>query len=126
MSPRTQAIALFSLLLALCGFAGTAKGTSVPPKYREYRSRPDLLPPGIRILKRTRRTSPGYIFIAPKKEVAQGGPLILDNRGQVVWFLPIETRGITDFRVQRYLGRPVLTWWRSRSEDGGREDALGP
>jgi hypothetical protein len=118
MSPRTQAIALFSLLLALCGFAGTAKSTSVPPKYREYRSRPDLLPPGIRILKRTRRTSPGYIFIAPKKEVAQGGPLILDNRGQVVWFLPIETRGITDFRVQRYLGRAVLTWWRSRAEDG--------
>jgi hypothetical protein len=114
----TIAIACFSLLLALCGFAGAAKRTSVPPKYREYRSRPDLKPPGIRILKRSRRTTPGYIFIAPKKEVAQGGPLILDNRGQVVWFLPIVSRGITDFRVQDYRGRPVLTWWRSRSEDG--------
>jgi arylsulfotransferase ASST len=118
MPLRGPTISLFGILLALCGFAGAAKSTSVPPKYREYRSRPDLKPPGIRILKRSSRTNPGYIFIAPKKEVAQGGPLILDNRGQVVWFLPIESPGITDFRVQRYLDRPVLTWWRGRSEDG--------
>jgi hypothetical protein len=122
VSPRTLTALWVSALLALCVGAASARSAAVPPKFREYRSRPDLKPPGIRILKRTRRATPGYIFIAPKKEAEQGGPLILDNRGQVVWFLPIETRGITDFRVQRYLGKPVLTWWRSRSEDG---DDLG-
>ena len=44
--------------------------------------------------------------------VAQAGPMIMDNRGQVVWFKPLDTRGVTDFRVQRYRGKPVLTWWR--------------
>ena len=73
--------------------------------------RPDLKPPPVKILKRTRHTTPGYIFIAPKKKVVQAGPLILDNRGRVVWFLPLDTHGVTDFRVQRYRGRPVLTWW---------------
>jgi hypothetical protein len=40
--------------------------------------------------------------------------MILDNRGRLVWFRPLDTRGVTDFRVQRYRGRPVLTWWRAR------------
>jgi hypothetical protein len=44
--------------------------------------------------------------------------LILDNRGQAVWFLPLASPSVTDFRLQHYRGRPVLTWWRGRSEDG--------
>ena len=89
------------------------------PVHQRFHSRPDLKPPPVRILKRTRLASPGYVFIAPKKEVEQTGPLMLDNRGQVVWFLPQNTRGVTDFRVQRYRGRPVLTWWNSLADDGG-------
>jgi hypothetical protein len=65
-----------------------------------------------------RGTSPGYVFLAPKREVAQAGPLILDDEGEVVWFRPLDTRGVTDFRAQRYDGRPVLTWWRGQSEQG--------
>ena len=65
-----------------------------------------------------RGTAPGYVFLAPKREVAQAGPLILDDQGDVVWFRPLDTHGVTDFRVQRYGGRPVLTWWRGRSEQG--------
>jgi len=53
--------------------------------------------------------------------VAQAGPLILDNRGHVVWFRPLDTRGVTDFRVQRYRGKPVLTWWRGRPTNGKGE-----
>ena len=86
---------------------------------RRYESRPDLKPPTVEILKRTKRTAPGYIFIAPKKEVVQAGPLILDNRGRVVWFLPLDTHGVTDFRAQRYRGQPVLTWWHGRPDNGG-------
>ena len=40
--------------------------------------------------------------------------MILDERGRLVWFRPLNTRGVSDFRVQHYRGRPVLTWWRAR------------
>jgi hypothetical protein len=64
------------------------------------------------------KTASGYIFIAPKKDVLQAGPMILDNLGHVVWFEPLNTHAVTDFRVQRYHGRPVLTWWHGRPDDG--------
>jgi hypothetical protein len=107
-----------ALVVALSAGAGASKTAALQPRYLHYQSRPDLKPPPVEVTRRTRRTSPGYIFIAPKKKVAQTGPLIVDNYGNVVWFLPVETRGVTDFRVQRYRGRRVLTWWRSRSDDG--------
>ena len=90
---------------------------------RKYVSRPDLKPPRIKVFKRSQLASPGYIFIAPKKKVAQGGPLILDDQGRTVWFLPVDERGVTDFKVQRYRRKPVLTWWRGKSADDKR---LGP
>jgi len=93
---------------------------AAPAPYRHFHSRPDLKPPRITLLERSRLASPGYIFIAPKKNVAQGGPLIVDNRGRAVWFLPVDRHGVTDFRVQHYRGRPVLTWWRGKSADGRR------
>jgi hypothetical protein len=109
-------------IAGLCGLAlvpASATAASLAP-YRHFVSRPDLKPPRVKLLTRTRFASPGYVFIAPKKKVEQGGPLILDNRGRVVWFLPVDRRGVTDFRAQRYRGRPVLTWWRGKSADGKR------
>jgi hypothetical protein len=108
-----------ALLLALCFCAGSVGAAQ--PRFRAYKSRPDLKPPPVKIFKRTRHVSPGYVFIAPKKKVEQAGPLILDNRGQVVWFLPVDARGVTDFRAQTYRGEPVLTWWRGRSADRRRK-----
>ena len=115
---RLLPVIAMGILVALVGGADSSQGAPSQRPYQHFRSRPDLRPPPIRILKRTRTASSGYVFIAPKKDVAQSGPLILDNWGNVVWFLPVETKGVTDFRLQRYHGRPVLTWWRSRSEDG--------
>jgi hypothetical protein len=39
--------------------------------------------------------------------------MIVDEDGQVVWFRPLqrEERDVMDFKVQRYKGEPVLTWW---------------
>ena len=46
--------------------------------------------------------------------------MIMDNRGELVWFHPLKfTKGVTDFRVQRYRGKPVLTWWRGRLSNVG-------
>ena len=83
-----------------------------------FRSRPDLSPPAVEVSKKARATAPGYIFLAPQKgEVGQGGTLIVDNEGQVVWFRPLqETYGrAMDFKAQTYRGRPVLTWMETES-----------
>jgi hypothetical protein len=109
----------FVALCALAFVPSSAQAGAHAP-YRHFVSRPDLKPPRIKLLTRTRYASPGYIFIAPKKKVEQGGPLILDNRGRVIWFMPVDRRGVTDFRVQRYRRKPVLTWWRGKSADDKR------
>ncbi len=62
--------------------------------------------------------APGYVFLAPKKRVAQAGPMIIDDSGELVWFHPLDTHGVTDFRAQTYDGRPVLTWWRGKAVKG--------
>jgi hypothetical protein len=54
-----------------------------------FRSRPDLSPPVVEVTKQTPDTAPGYILVAPEEGGAgQGGSLIVDDRGQVVWFRP--------------------------------------
>jgi len=108
------------VLLSVASVAGSAEAPAAFAPYRHFHSRPDLKPPNIKLFERSRFASPGYLFIAPKKHVEQGGPLILDDRGRVAWFLPVDRRGVTDFRVQRYRGKPVLTWWRGKSDDGRR------
>jgi hypothetical protein len=95
---------------------------AAPLPSRTYHSRPDLKPPLVRIRTAAHGTAPGYLFIAPKMVVAQAGPMIMDNRGEVVWFKPLNTRGVTDFRVQHYLGKPVLTWWRGHVSNVGVGD----
>jgi hypothetical protein len=74
-----------------------------------FRSRPDLAPAAAEVTGKGSGTAPGYVFVALKEGVGEHGPMVLDDRGQLVWF----ERYITarDFKVQRYRGRPVLTWW---------------
>ena len=115
---------LAALALALLGAgchedeAAAPEAAEPPPPTQHFRSRPDLRPPVVRIATPARDTAPGYVFLAPKRRVAQAGPMILDDAGQLVWFHPLDTEGVTDFRAQRYDGRPVLTWWRGKSELG--------
>ncbi len=76
------------------------------------RSRPDLTPAAVRITKRG-RTAPGDIFVAPQTGPVQNGPMLLDPGGGLIWFKPLPRRDTaTDFRVQSYGGKPVLTWWQ--------------
>jgi hypothetical protein len=116
-----------SLLKALTGQKGVApKGAVV-----RYRSRPDLRPPEIQVFKRGAGTAEGLIFIAPKKVFGakpraglQSGPLIIDGTGEPVWFAPNDRGNVTDFRVQQYQGRPVLTWWQGRAVLGTGEGVV--
>jgi hypothetical protein len=88
---------------------GHSSAPAGPNEVRTFRSRPDLSPPGVQITEQAHDTAPGYIFVAAKKGAGQDGPMILDNLGRVVWFS--KDRYATDFKVQRYRGEPVLTWW---------------
>ncbi len=39
--------------------------------------------------------------------------MILDQNGGLVWFKALPSRtSATNFMVQEYLGKPVLTWWQ--------------
>jgi hypothetical protein len=86
---------------------------------QRFRSRPDLKPPVITMTTRSHRVSPGYVFLAPKRGAGQDGPMIVDDRGELVWARKAP-RGeqAMDFRVQRYRGRPVLTWWEGETSVG--------
>jgi hypothetical protein len=78
-----------------------------------FRSRPDLSPPVVEVAKKAHDTAPGYIFVAPEEGVAsQGGSMIVDDRGEVVWFRPLQGRygRAHDLKVQSYRGKSVLTW----------------
>jgi hypothetical protein len=83
-----------------------------------FRSRPDLHPPVIEVIKQARDTAPGYIFIAPKNGPGEAGPgqdgcVILDDAGQPVWLRLLQNEGmdVMAFRAQKYKGETVLTWW---------------
>jgi hypothetical protein len=78
-----------------------------------FRSRPDLSPPAVDVTMQAHDTAAGYIFITPGQGGAgQGGSMILNNSGQVVWFRPLQgTHGrAMNLKAQTYRGRPVLTW----------------
>ena len=96
-------------------------------KAHSFFSRPDLKPPVTEVLKKTPGIDPGYVFVTPVPgqlvdelpDGVQAGPLMIDNDGEPVWFHPTSTMGLgkltdlaADFRVQRYQGKPVLTYWR--------------
>jgi len=74
-------------------------------------SRPDLKPPIVSVVTRAPQVAPGFLFVAPKKGAIQKGPEIVRDDGEPVWFRPVPAQA-TDFRVQRYRGKPVLTWWQ--------------
>jgi hypothetical protein len=78
-----------------------------------FHSRPDLQPPVVTVTAQSPALAPGDLFVAPYTGPGQAGPMILDSSGGLIWFkaLPRYTSA-TDFRVQQYLGKPVLTWWQ--------------
>ena len=80
---------------------------------RAFRSRPDLNPPAVEVTAQAHNTTAGYIFVAPQEGGAgQGGSMIVDDSGEVVWFRPLQGRygRAHDLKVQSYRGKSVLTW----------------
>jgi hypothetical protein len=89
--------------------------TQARARAQHFRSQPNLRPPVVDVKLDRGPPRPGYLFMSPYS-AGQPGPMILNDRGQVVWFHPVDggRRAATkasDLQVQRYRGRPVLTWW---------------
>lgn len=104
--------------------ADTKRGDS--KQLLSLRTRPDLLPPIPQILQPPTGALPGKTFLAPKLGRGQGGQMILDEQGRMVFFSPTPNRQTSaDFRVQSYRGQPVLTFWQGASSRGeGHGDAF--
>ena len=99
-----------------------------PAKLQHFISRPNLAPPKITILKRTSAASNDDIFLTPLPSptvhpesnnaitihpVGPCGPMIIDSRGNLVWFDQLTPpQCAINFRQQRFGGRNVITWWQ--------------
>lgn len=89
------------------------------PHVWSFVSEPNLHPMKISVKKYEPGTSPGLLFVAPyafsdDAIYGQPGALILDKKGNPFWFRPLKSPNLmnTDFRVQEFEGKPVLTFWQ--------------
>jgi hypothetical protein len=87
-----------------------------PHEVQHYASAPALTPSAVRVTTSARPgASPGYLFLAPYQGDGSAGPMIVDQRGGLVWFQPLPAgEQAANFDVQQLDGRPVLTWWEGR------------
>ena len=103
------AAALLASLLPV-GFASATAAASAP-----------TAPPPLSILTSNGDIGRGDLFITPTGDTSTyaNGPEIVDPKGDVVWFHAIpQSLTASDFRVQRYDGQPVLTWWQGTGFGG--------
>lgn len=96
-----------------------ATRSPVPPMPPKWRTRPDLRIPSLTVAHIEEGVSTDPIFIAPyNAPYGQAGAVIADNSGQPIWENPLAGKVTTNFRVQRFRGDPVLTWWEGSIELG--------
>lgn len=98
--------------------AATASRTATAPSATgPYPSDPSLDPPSITVNLSASGGAPGDALLAPSNTVAtslQRGPMIVDQKGQLVWFDPVTVAAETAraLRVQSWNAKRVLTFWQ--------------
>lgn len=110
---RATGVGALALGAAACGSSpirtgGHAAASPVTGASPRFLSRPDLNPPTVTVTTTSPDLAPGLIL------VASGGPLLLDNAGQPVWYQPVKGMATTDLRAQVYRGHPILSWWQGQ------------
>ena len=88
---------------------------------QHYSTAPTLTPSTLTITTHAKPSaSPGYLFLAPYQGVGTPGEMITEQNGNLVWFHPLPAgEESTNFQVQHYEGKPVLTWWQGRILEAG-------
>jgi len=100
----------------LAGRPSVGAAASAPAGGR-FATEPAWSPPPVLVAAPAAGTAAGFVFVAPisfsSTTIPTGayGPLILDDDGELVWFLPLSTVVAQNFRVQKYHGEDVLTWY---------------
>ena len=103
----------------LGGAGGPQSAHAAAAATPQWRSRPDLRVPSLQVVRCEAGVSPDPIFLAPyNSPVGQAGAVIARNDGEAIWERPLDGLQMTDFRVQLYESRPVLTWWEGKIELG--------
>lgn len=111
----SQPICLACTVIALIGVVFTFIATNASA------ASSNTGPPPVTILTPGAHLGNGYVFVTPTGDTTQyaNGPEILDAQGNVVWFHAIPKNQVAaDFRVQRYNGNQVLTWWQGTGFGG--------
>jgi arylsulfotransferase ASST len=95
----------------------------VAPRVRgdvqRFQSAPQLFAPALTVSKLPRGAAPGDLFVGPQAGPVQRGPEIFGPYGGLIWFKSVPNgQSATDFRVQTYRGKPVLTWWQGTVNGG--------
>ncbi len=87
-----------------------------PKAIQHYVSAPSLTPSTVTLTTPAQPGSaPGDLFLAPYQGLGTPGEMIAAQNGELIWFRPLpEGVSSTNFRVQEYEGKPVLTWWQGR------------
>jgi hypothetical protein len=112
LGAATVALGVIPATLAAAGPAGaaTAHAAAAP-----------TAPPPVTVLTPQSGHRGGDYFISPFGDTTSyaNGPEILSPSGRVVWFKPVPAgQEASDFRVQDYRGRKVLTWWQGTGLGG--------
>ncbi len=94
------------------GQSAIASAAGVSAQKGPYRTRPGFDPPRMVVKKNAAGASNGKILVGSK----EAGAGIYTSGGELVWFRP---GVIMDFRVQRYRGKPVLTWYQAATKGSG-------
>lgn len=87
-----------------------------PNAIQHYSSAPSLTPSTVHITTPAKPgAAPGDLFLAPYQGLGTPGTMIAEQNGALVWFRPLPAGdSASNFQVQQYEGKPVLTWWQGR------------
>jgi hypothetical protein len=100
--------------------AGTLAGAL--PASASASAASSLKPPPVTVLTDHGGARGGDLFVSPYGDAgtyANGTEILSPDGKKVVWFHPVPAgQEASDFRVQRYRGQPVLTWWQGTGLGG--------
>lgn len=91
-------------------------GSTCTPHLPSFHSAPGLTPPGACVNLAATGTAPGYLFVTPLGTHKRGnGAAIFSNRGNLIWYDPVDTLVVNNLEPVTYDSRPMLAFFR-----GGR------
>ncbi|HTU97616.1 MAG TPA: arylsulfotransferase family protein [Solirubrobacteraceae bacterium] len=107
--------------------AGVRPAPRVRNDITRFVSRPDLAPTTFTVTKRasTSAAAGGDLFVAPQYGPVQNGVQIIGPYGGLIWYQNVPHNDTaTDFNVQNYQGKKVLTWWQGNISFAGTGDGV--